>query len=168
MRLASVTKFGLMIASRVSTPWADTVIGTRVATKATIALASNARDQSDLRVMLVLLAILLVCQCPRRSGPARDGCRERRPAVCGPAGGAAPPARGGGVPGELGAPGGRGRARPGPRSAGLDRTAPPRRAGLAAPATVVRGEPRSAPGHDHRADHHHRGPDPGGDGSPLS
>src|SRR5207302_2273019 len=55
MRLASVTKFGLMIASRVSTPWADTVIGTRVATKATIALASNARDQSDLRVMLVLL-----------------------------------------------------------------------------------------------------------------
>src|SRR5207244_1019312 len=89
MRLASVTKFGLMIASRVSTPWADTVIGTRVATKATIALASNARDQSDLRVMLVLLAILLVCQCPRRSGPARDGCRERRPAVCGPAVGAA-------------------------------------------------------------------------------
>src|SRR5438105_11838425 len=44
-----------MMASRVSTPWADTVIGTRVATKATIALASNARDQSDLRVMLVLL-----------------------------------------------------------------------------------------------------------------
>src|SRR6266404_2403050 len=89
MRLASVTKFGLMMASRVSTPWADTVIGTRVATNATIALASNARDQSDLRVMLVLLAILLVCQCPRRSGPARDGYRERRPAVCGPAVGAA-------------------------------------------------------------------------------
>src|SRR5207302_11423776 len=76
--------------------------------------------------------------------------------------------RAAGVPGEIRAPGAMRTARPGPPSAGLDSTAPSRRAGLAAPGTVVRGAPRPAPGHDHRPDHHHRGPDPGGDGSPLS